>query len=563
MDGTAVEDESTKDPGIEPSVLQDLIQRAKQLLAELEAFRAHLKGIREEQSVEIAHFRGTVQSELGMLERLSLKPENDAAKHIARSSNLPFLEAVWNSAKRSNKLVALQKRVFANGHINKGSLIYGMRGVELNGLKAGDTSHRHTQKADRDSSAVVDLISTGGLHWTKVSLITNTRLLFDLAKQGWESPPASDDEEDEFLKGDESDDDRDVPLLKTAKDLAKAAQAIRVRTKHPKVTMILPRIVLGETAEVDSILDSIRAAGVEVQCGDQLQATPTLDEAINFMAEDKFATFTETLNIDCTILLAVVSEFSHASVSKQPWFHTALQRQVEVEGNENLLPSILYPAMSKHTLVCTREAATRMREIVDTIGTPSEKARTSILMADDTSKTRDELLDEMRSWSAYPVPEDWQLPIKTVEFNHTFHLARLPPQASLISEQMTAINQSVFLYGWAMGCTTITSNRTVVKQIENHLGQTSELEEKSWPNIWLCPTARSLVGKEKRGAKKSDDEKRDQKARDHLKREEFRRNGLDVLSKREGREVEDFRPNGYTWNENADQDADEDADKNQ
>ena len=262
------------------------------------------------------------------------------------------------------------------------------------------------------------------------------------------------------------------------------------------------------------------------------------------MAPDPISSFSETLNIDCTILLALVSEFSHAKVSKEPWFHTALQRQVEIEDNENLLPSLLYPALGSHKLVCTYEAANRMREIVDTIGTPSEKARTAIMMGDDTSKTQEQLVQEVQQWSAYTVPAEWQLPIPIVDQNANDCQSNLSQQAQSAGESMTAINRSVFLYGWATGRTTITSNRSVVKQIENDLEKFENLDDSVWPSIWLCPTARSLVGKEKRGEKK--EAKSDTKRLpDPLRREHQRRNGLDILSIREGREVEDLRPNGY------------------
>ena len=41
-----------------------------------------------------------------------------------------------------------------------------------------------------------------------------------------------------------------------------------------------------------------------------------------------------------------------------------------------------------------------------------------------------------------------------------------------------------------------------MKQIENDLEKHENLDESVWPKIWLCLTARSLVGKEKRGEKK-------------------------------------------------------------
>jgi len=305
-----------------------------------------------------------------------------------------------------------------------------------------------------------------------------------------------------------------------------------------------------------------------------------------------------------------------------------------------------------------------MREIVDTIGTSSEKARTAILLGDEgdgghdkqdgalnkaqmtiafdsvprghkpdsldaeqsrihgadfaaerfesathRSKSQAELVKEMQEWSAHPVPENWQLPIRVVDQNEDGCQSSLPSAAQQVAERMTPINRSVFLHGWAAGRTTITSNRTVAKAIEADLDKfhdATELEKQigpskdddikevhledntvdvdaseasakvletkrnlrssadltdpsipdgiAWPHMWVCPTSRSLVGKEKRGAKKQDadgtkEEGRAQRLPDPLTREQHRRHGLDMLSRRAGYEVEDLRPNGYPCEE--------------
>lgn len=392
------------------------------------------------------------------------------------------------------------------------------------------------------------MISDGGLTWTKFSSITNNRLIFDLAKLGWHS----EDSEDEDIEppNDQSDED-EVPLVKMARELCLAARSYRTRTRHPVVHLVLPRITPGETKQIDDILTKCRAAGAIIFTGEDIAPAPPLTKVLSTMAPDPFSTFSDTLNIDCTILLALVSEFSHARVAKEAWFHKGLQRQVEIEGNENLLPALLYPAIGSRKLVCTREAASRMREIVATIGTASEKARTEILLNTNEDKSHADLIHEMQEWSAYAVPEEWNLPVQIVDENENDCLSTLSPEAQSVGRSMTDINRSVFMHGWAKKLTTITSNRAVVKQIENDLEKFQDLDEHVWPSIWLCPTARSLVGKEKdkRSAKKEDWEPRPQTLPDPLTREQQRRNGLDVLSAREGREVVDLRPDGYPCEE--------------
>ncbi|GAB7357935.1 hypothetical protein MBLNU230_g0102t1 [Neophaeotheca triangularis] len=539
--------------------LENLVRRAETLLSELEAFKQYLQRVRQQTTVEIATFRGNVQSELAMLKRLAQKPDtsNTAITHVTRSSNLPFLETVWTSAKRSRNLIALQKRIHFGGGSDEERLSQGMRSLELVGRRARIKGAK--AKGVKQESVVVDSIGDGGRYWVKVSLLNNVRLLFDLAKLGWHSGDEDSEDDDQatgsFGDSKVEDDDNEIPLLKTAKELVKAASACRIRTTNPVVHFILPRIQPGKTPQIDKTLDRCRSMGVVLHCGPDLDPSiPSIYEAQSSMVPDPMTIFTPTLNVDCTILLALVSEFSHARVSKEPWFHRSLQRQVEIEDNENLLPSLLYPALGSHALVTTKEAAVRMREIVDTIGTASERARTAIMMGDDDTKSREQLIEEMQSWSAYPVPSDWQLPLRIVDqCAADSGSSIIPAQASKLKEQMTDINVSVFFHGWANNRTTITSNRTVVKQIETFLETFDDLDESAWPSIWLCPTARSLVGKEKRGEKKGTGAERKEQSEvqpvyrlpDPLERDLHRRNGLDVLSQREGRPVEDMRPRGY------------------
>ncbi|KAK6432858.1 hypothetical protein LTR95_010970 [Oleoguttula sp. CCFEE 5521] len=529
-------DESTPGEAAEANMstaLSDLTRRADALLADLAAFKDYLKTVKQESSVEMAHFRGTVQSELSMLGRLATQPDSEAARHVARSSNLPFLETVWNVAKASKDMVALQKRIYFDPSATKG--------YDAN---SGQATINGRPKRSRHNSTIVDVIANGGRSWTKVSLVTNNRIVFDLAKQGWCSG-GSDSEDEEFNPPDQ-DDDHDIPLVKVARELATAAKTLRIRTQHPAVTLILPRLEPDGRPEIEAIVKECRSLGVRIIHGKDVPSHQPVDDVVSSMMSDPFDTFTDEINVDCTLLLALVSEFSHAKVRQEPWFHKALNRQVEIEDNENLLPSLLYPAMRNRRLVSTTEAVERMREIVLTIGTPSERARSAILLGEDPSKSPQQLIDEMQQWSAYEVPSTWLLPIKVVDAGENAIAAGLPEVAHQVLHGQTSINKSVFLYGWSHGITTITSNRTVVKEIENRLNKYEDLDDATWPRIWLCPTARSLVGKEKRGAKK-DGGKGAWPLPDSLRREQQRRHGLDVLSVREGHEVADLCPNGYDY----------------
>ncbi|KAI9875218.1 MAG: hypothetical protein M1830_008734 [Pleopsidium flavum] len=514
----AMRQTSTQD---ETVLVEDLLRNCQGLLKELEDFRTFLVQQKKDRTVEIRQFKNSVQSELKSLAKLSnADPTADRTIHTLRSSNFPFYNAVWEAAKRSTGLLAFNKRFYWDLHPSSR--------IKGNGKL-------------RRRSALVDIVTQNGEEWVKVSTVTETRLLFEKAKAGWEGADSSSESAGDGTRkvngidhadglSEDSDGDDGIGLVKLAEELERASMTVRVKYKHPKVRFVLPKIVEGKVPEVDDILDGIRETGATVQCANDLDVTngiptssietdntkgtesststtvtgspapptdPThLSTTFYHLLINDFATFTPTLNIDCTILLALVSDLSHARIHPEPWFHRAIKRQIELEAKDQLLPNSLWPAMGGRELVCTVEAAKRMREIVGLIGTPAEKVRTGLLMGDDGGgKTSGELVREFGEVSEYQVPEDWRLPIRVVAGD--VDLGGLPAVAEKVAEQITAINRSVFLYGWANGITTISSNRTVTRLIETIVEEHRTSEDDRGPDIWLCPTARSLVGKEK------------------------------------------------------------------
>lgn len=349
------------------------------------------------------------------------------------------------------------------------------------------------------NSTVVDVVAQEGLEWIKVSSKTEKRIIWDLAKAGWVGDSSDEESEDEAL----SDDDDPEGLLKQVEALKKASLATRVRYQHPKIRLVLPRIKgVPDSKEVRQVLQKIRDLGVTVQLADSIPAiAPPVCKVLKRMVADRFASFSESLNIDCTILLAFASDLSHGQVQTEEWHNKAIQRQIEMESQDQLLPSSLWPACAGKPLVCTKPAAVRMQEIVAIIGTPTERRRTAVMLGvnnDESSTTlsQEESVEEFQRLSAYKVPTDWQLPIQIVDFDDS-NIDVLPTVAEKVAESLSAINRSVFLFGWATERTTISSNRAVAKEVEATIEENRLDEETRGPDIWLCPTSRSLVGKEK------------------------------------------------------------------
>lgn len=394
--------------------------------------------------------------------------------HTLRSSNFPFYAAVWDAAKGCTGVVALGKRFHWPSPVNP----------------------RNPGPNHKRSNVLVDIVAQDGLEWVKVSTLTQKRILFDIAKAGWIVDSSSDEDYDS-----ESDNSsvQAEGLLKQAEGLVKASFAARVRYRHPKIRMVLPKIPRDCVGEVEAILKQIERMGIKVQRSEDLNPAPPLADVLDRVAVNPFADFTDPVNIDCTILLALVSDLSHCPVETEEWHHRAVKRQIEMERDDQLLPKSLWPACGPRKLLCTREAAQRMHEIVDLIGTDSEKQRRDfILDRDGTSElTCEQRVVGLQELSTHRIPHELKLPIEVVDVDITDMECRIGPIATEVSKTLSVINQSVFFYGWSNDMTTISSNRTVAKEVESLVENGRTCESDKGPDIWLCPTARSLVGKEK------------------------------------------------------------------
>lgn len=508
----------------------NLHQQCLSLLAELDELQSLLKRtLRNPQLVEVRQFRSNVNSELRMLQKLEQRMQSsvhasrdgdpDLEKrlmHAMRSSNLPFYQAVWNIAKGSCEgLVALGKRFYWDSETRGTELKQGA--VKAKGEGTGGLEKQPSK--DKRKSVFVDVVAGDGEEWVKVSTISESRLLFEMAKKGWER-----DSEDEFLSdeggdgpvkrtvlrnfdgedsGDEEDEEDEMELIKLARDLRKAADATRVRYRHPRLRVVLPKIEEGNVPEIDDILEEMRSYGIQVECQETLSDASSAGLAR--LLPHPFKNFTPTLNVDCTLLLAMVSDLSHVKdIAPSPSYHRAIVRQIEVEKEQPLLPTELWPAMGDHGLVCTNEAATRMREIVKTIGTDTEQNRMKIMMGDAPydKLDRQTLVQKFGGLSDYQVPADWKIPVRVVdaqaEINAGKEQGKLPPVADKVAKGLSDINHSVFMYGWVTGMTTISSNRTIDKQIETTIERHRQGDDDlQGPVVWICDTARSLVGKDK------------------------------------------------------------------
>ncbi|KAH7384030.1 hypothetical protein DE146DRAFT_622175 [Phaeosphaeria sp. MPI-PUGE-AT-0046c] len=467
--------------------VQNLIDRCKTLYDEVEIYVAAVvakqKQTRVQHPVEYRNLRNDFKNELAFLKKIAgTNIDEEKVRHFIVSSNLLYYEALWGAAKRSSGLQAFRKYFY-----------WDKKGRNTTKGKGGASKGK--------TNALADIVADDGGQWLRVSTLSEKRLLFDLAKLGWMNDLDSDSDNDmpdvRPAYEDDDDDEDQVDIVRNARQLARAARANPVRGRPPKVHFVLTRIIAGKTKEIDGILDKIRATGATIQCANDMPPTPPLELALPRLLIDHSRALSETLNIDCTILLALISDISHHDCPVLDWYPIEVCAQIQEEAEEHLLPTHLYPAIGSHPMVTTMEAADQMYLIVDTLATDAEKTRADLLLGrgEHEGKSTAQLITEWQKMSNYPTPEGFQLPVRVVPSEIDISIQRLPAVAKLLATELGNLNKAIFLYGWVEGLTTLSANRGRARQIETIINEQGLEDGEQGPHIWLCGESRSLIAK--------------------------------------------------------------------
>lgn len=422
----------------------------------------------------------------------------------------------------------------------------------------------------------MDIVCEDGRKWIKVFTKTQRWLMMDLAREGLVdfggagsdagSERGDGDRDDEGYAGRDEDrgggeergglvrkeegmsrgfSDGDVEaveelkLVKMAREFLMAARTTRSgpRHWHPKVFFHLPKIERGVSQDVDVVLRYTEQMGIVVVSADELRSR---SEDYSSSLETTFGcltsspppvALTSTLNIDCTILIALISDISHFARSSItiPKHYDGREAkkdilgQLENDANDPLLPNHIYPVLQGKRLVCTSKAVAHLKNIVRIMGSPTETKRSNILFAGpEDRRNGEEVRGQFRQLSSHDVPADLQLPIEVASFSQQddfpeaqgancsaldyaimARMSRLP--------RLSPLNRSVFFYGWMEDVTTISLNRVVSewldRAIDNALDEL-EIETESadgklnegefrGPKVLICGRERSLLGTEK------------------------------------------------------------------
>lgn len=229
-----------------------------------------------------------------------------------------------------------------------------------------------------------------------------------------------------MLESDSEEDDEDFDdptgLLAQANCLIQASKLVIHRGQHPRIKVVLPRfrvddlksLNLGDPKLISRVLDGLRSRGVDVEIG--CQSPPAVKEVLYRMTSPDYSTVTATLNLDTTILLAIVSDISHVTVGPEEWHNEFISTQIERERQIKLLPQHIWPICGTRKLLCTREALDMMQTITDDIGTNAEKQRAALLFEKPGDNlTTEERILKFQALSEYEVPENWSLPIRVID----------------------------------------------------------------------------------------------------------------------------------------------------
>jgi hypothetical protein len=188
-----------------------------------------------------------------------------------------------------------------------------------------------------------------------------------------------------------------------------------------------------------------------------------------------------------------------------------------MEKEQAMLPVHLFPVLAGRELVCTSSTRERFDEIVSIVASESERARAALLLDpspwskkkdDAKSLSPEERRSRFQDLCVHPLPVDLRFPVRTLTEQYQQGSDAENRQFHKVAMKLSQVNRGVFMTGWQQGWTTISSNRTVAKMIETWLEEGTGVEEGKdegedgqvviGPDIYVVPTARSLVGKAKR-----------------------------------------------------------------
>jgi hypothetical protein len=367
-----------------------------------------------------------------------------------------------------------------------------------------DLAHRTMKAQAKVEVHVVE----GGAEWVAIHSLQPDRLARQMTDSGWgwgdhELGDVVDEREWE-----------DVALVKQMKRLMVAARMNRHEYRVPRLRVVVPNIGK-ENPDINVLLDQISRidGGVDVfiedREGDFLKTPPPKPSvAIGNLLGDQLHGLTETLNMDHTILIDLISDITHLRLEPKPWQEETTRAQIEEEReHDGHMTKVLYPLLEGRTLVCTREAAEHFHEVLATVGTSSERERGRLLVPfDEAHKTMSHVAIRRRfeELSTHPLPSTVQIPMTVIDepwtwttLERSVESLQLPTIALDVARHsgFKSGKLSIFMYGWASGNVTLTSNKEIRGNIRTMVETYRRHDDDYGPAIWRLDVTRNLLAK--------------------------------------------------------------------
>ncbi|KAI3397915.1 hypothetical protein diail_10084 [Diaporthe ilicicola] len=488
-----------------PDLAHDIVERSDELLQQMGRLRQKYHAIRG----PLLNIPGlTILMDAVKQERRAAqtvldlqKNGNDASADASvearpagsrlRFTNLPAIERNWDTLKRCRDLISIEQSIPKVPKVE----------VKENG---GLIVHRNRrgQASHGTGMTFVHAVVDGGAEWLRIISKDEKRILIELAAGGWDW----DDEEEDTKQEDDSELFEDIPILRTAKELADTARKYWHDYHRPRIRILLNRIKEGQSKDMDRVVQKMRSAGgnditVTVDCADapwlSAKALPDIDTAFSRLVPiEDMSRFGSTVLLDTSVLIALISDISHGSVDVQPWHSQDCKAQIQDEANGiNFLTLQAYPPLRGKRLVCTKEAREHFREITSTIASPSELERARLLYSDGPQ--------DFQNLSIHTVPDDFMLPVQVLSdgtdlrAQDLVQAGKLPEVAIKAETHLLGVpgNRTTHLYGWSSGMTVVTSNRSLAKRLVRMIENSLEEDYEDGPRICTLPYNRALATK--------------------------------------------------------------------
>lgn len=262
----------------------NLLDRCSALYEEVQKVKHLLQS--QNNLVPVAGLHNSFENEI-VTERAFLKAlafdesqskDTTSRSHKLRSSNLPFYETVWSVAKQKGSITGLRQKFRWEERVCPQPSVVKIleHGESLGGeVEKGEEKQSNSKSRPITTKQVgIDVVADCGAEWIKVSLVTEKHLLYDMAKQGWNSEDECESEHSNYEMRDRDLNEAmrsmemeeagsEIHLIRVAKNLVSASKQHWYQFGRPRVRFILPRIRSGSALEIDAVIGRVKALGCE------------------------------------------------------------------------------------------------------------------------------------------------------------------------------------------------------------------------------------------------------------------------------------------------------------